>query len=102
MDLIDRDKEIVLRAELPGVEKKDLEVSVTDGSVTIRGKVNHESKEEKEDYYRCERVQGSFSRTVPLPASIDGTKVKASLVDGLLELHLPKLETTRRHTVKVE
>lgn len=102
VDLINRDDEIVVRAELPGVDKKDLEVSMTDNSVTIKGKVDHEEKEETGDYYRCERVQGGFARTLMLPSAIEGSKAKASFTNGLLELHLPKRETGKRHKIRIE
>lgn len=102
VDLIDRDNEIVVRAELPGVDKKDLDVSVTDNSVTIKGKTNHEEKEETGDYYRCERVQGSFARTMTLPVAVEGAKAKAEFADGLLELHLPKLAAGKRRRIKIE
>lgn len=102
VDVIDRDSEILVRAELPGAEKKDIDISVSDDSVTIKGSINREEKEEKSDYYRHELISGSFSRTVGLPATVDGARSKANFKDGVLELTLPKLEKTKRHNVKVE
>jgi len=102
VDVIDRDNEVVVKAELPGVDKKDLEISVTQNSVTIKGSTSHEEKEEKGDYYRCEISRGSYARTLSLPADIDEENTKASFKDGILELTLPKLKKSMRHTIKVE
>ena len=102
VDIIDRDEEIMVRAEVPGVDKKDLEVSVTDNSVCIKGSTRHEEKEEKGEYFRSERVTGSFSRTLALPGAVDSAKAKASFNNGVLELALPKIEESKRHSIKVE
>ncbi len=102
VDVIDREAEVIVRAGIPGVEKKDLDITVGEDSVTIKGATRREEKEEKGDYDRHELSAGSFSRTVALPAAVDGTRAKASFKDGVLELTLPKIEKTRRHSVKVE
>lgn len=101
VDIIDRDNEVLVRAELPGVDKKDLDVSVTENTVTIKGSTQREEKEEKGDYYRCERSRGEFARTLALPASVDGTKSKADFHDGMLELRLPKIEAAQRRKIPV-
>lgn len=102
VDVIDQDNTIVINATLPGVKKEDLEVSTTDHSVTIRGSTREEQKEEKGEYYRREIRSGNFLRTVPLPASIDESAIKAKFKDGLLEITLPKLESEKRHNVKID
>lgn len=102
IDLIDRENEFVIKAELPGVDKKDLDISVTANSVTIKGSTRHEEKEEKGDYYRCEISRGSYARTMSLPADVDEEHTKATFKDGVLELTLPKLKKTKRHNVTVE
>lgn len=102
VDVIDRDNEIVVKAEVPGVDKKDIEVTTTDNTVTIKGKTSHEEKEEKGDYYRCEISRGSFSRTVALPGEVDGTQAKANFKDGVLELTLPKQAKSKRVSVKID
>lgn len=102
VDVIDRDDEIMVRAELAGVDKKDLDISLANNTVTIKGSSKQEQKEEKGDYYRCEISQGSFSRTLALPADIDTDKAKASFKDGLLELTLPKLKSAQKRSIKVE
>lgn len=102
VDVVERDAEVVIRAELPGVNKDDIDVSMTDNTVTIKGSTSHEEKEEKGEYYRCEISRGSFSRTLALPAEVDGAKAKASFKDGILELVAPKIEKAKRHSVKVD
>ncbi|MBI2752118.1 MAG: Hsp20/alpha crystallin family protein [Betaproteobacteria bacterium] len=102
VDVIERDTEIVIKAEVPGIDKKDIDVQVTEGAVTIKGSTKHEEKEEKGDFYRCEITRGDFSRTVALPAEVDGSKAKAAFKDGMLELTLPKVEASKRHRVKVD
>jgi HSP20 family protein len=102
VDVIDRDTEIVVRAEVPGVDKKDLDVSMTDNTVTIKGSTSHEEKEEKGDYYRCETSRGSFTRTVALPGDVDSSKAKSKFKDGVLELTLPKVEKSKRRSIKID
>jgi len=101
VDVIDRDDEVVVRAEVPGYKKEDIEISVSNSSLTIKGEMKTEEKEEKGDYYRCEISHGAFTRTVALPADVDDSKAKASMKDGMLELTLPKLEKSKRHTITI-
>ncbi len=102
VDIIDRDDEVVVKAELPGVDKDDIDISVTSNTVSIKGSTSHEEKEEKGDYYRCEMSRGSFARTMSLPAEVDESKSKAKFKDGILELKLPKLKKSKRHKVKID
>jgi HSP20 family protein len=102
VDIIDKDTAIVVHAEVPGVNKKDLDISLTEDTVTIKGSTSQEQKEEKEDYYRSEISRDSFSRTLPLPCEVDGAKAKAKFKDGVLELTLPKVKKTKRRSVTIE
>ena len=102
VDIIDRDKDLLIRAELPGVDKKDLDISMTGSSVTIKASTRYEEKEEKGDYYRSEIAQGQYARTIGLPAEVDMDQAKTSFKDGVLELTVPKLERSQRRTIKVE
>jgi HSP20 family protein len=102
VDVINRDGEIIIKAMMPGVEKKDIDITVTKNTVTIKAKAGHEEKEEKGDYYRCEISKGSSMRTLNLPADVDEDKVKAKFKDGLLELTLPKTEVSHRRSIKVD
>lgn len=101
VDVVDRPNEVVVRAEVPGVDKKDVQVSVSGNMLTIRGESKKEVKEEKGDYYRAELTRGSFSRTLALPAEVDDSKTKASMKDGMLELTLPKVEKAKRRSIKI-
>lgn len=101
MDVIDRDKEILIRLEVPGVEKKDIDISVTDNALSIKGNTRREVSEEKDDYYRCEISQGNFSRSITLPNGVDSSKISASLKDGLLEVNLPKTEDVQRRSIEI-
>jgi len=102
IDVIDRDDQIVLRAEVPGIDKNDLEVTVSDNSVTIKGQTKREEKEEKGNYYRCEMSRGAFSRTVALPDFVNSSDAIAKFKDGVLELTMPKLEKAKRRKVKID
>ena len=102
VDVIDHDDKVIVKAELPGVEKKDLDVTMSDNTVTVKGSVSHEKEETKGDYYRREMSSGTFSRTVALPAEVDADKADATYKDGVLELTLPKLAKAKRHKVNVK
>lgn len=102
IDVIDRDGEVLIKAEVPGVKKEDLDISVSGNTVTIKGQSSREEKEEKGDYYRSEISRGSFSRMVALPAEVDAAKATTSFRDGVLELTLPKLKKTTRHSIKID
>lgn len=101
VDIVDRDDEVFVRAELPGVDKKDIKISMTDNTVTIKGETHKEEKEEKGDYYRCETSHGSYTRTLILPAEVNSEKADAKFKDGVLELTLPKMERAKRRNIKV-
>ncbi len=103
VDVYEKDDEVIVEAELPGVKREDLEVSAADDSITIRGETKHEEETKEEGYYRKEIRRGSFYRTVPLPAPIDEDKVTAKLEDGVLTIRAPKAVDVRGgKKVKVE
>lgn len=101
VDLKENDKEFLIKAELPGIDEKDIEVNLFDDHLTIRG----EKKEEKEDkgsnYHRIERSYGSFNRVIPLPEKVDTKKVTASFKNGVLSITLPKTEEAKTKGTKV-
>lgn len=101
VDVIDRDTEIVVRAEVPGIDKKNLDISLTDNLLTIKGHTQTEKKEEKGDYHRHEISSSSFARSVTLPCAVDASKANAALKDGVLEINLPKLESSKRRNISV-
>jgi len=102
VDLIERDNEIVVRAELPGVRKEDVLISLTTDSITIEARINKEQAEEKGDYRRREISSSAFSRSMWLPAGIDSEAAKAAFNDGVLEVTLPKTAAAKRTTVPIE
>lgn len=102
VDVLDRDTEVVVRAEVPGFSREALDVSVTDRTVTIKGEScqENETKEEGE-YYRCEISRGSVLRTVELPCDIDADRAEANFRDGVLELTLPKARAAHRRRLDI-
>lgn len=101
VDIIDRDDTIIVKAEVPGIEKKDLDISVTENSVTIKGESKSETKEEKDDYIHSEIRRGSVLRTIPLPCPIDSNQASAKFNDGILELTLPKASKVEKQKVEI-
>jgi len=102
LDVRENDKEISIQVELPGMDEKDVEVLLTENSLTLKG----EKKEEKEDqgkgYYHLERSYGSFQRVIPLPEGIDAKKAEAKFKNGVLSISLPKVEQTKAKAKKIE
>jgi HSP20 family protein len=101
LDVVDRETEILVRAEVPGIDKKDLDISVTDNLLTIKGKTSSEKKEEKGDYHRHEISSSSFARSVTLPGAVDESKAATTLKDGILEITLPKVEASKRRSITI-
>jgi HSP20 family protein len=90
VDLSESKDALVVKAEIPGVEQKDIEVSLQDGYLTIKGE-KQEEKEQKEKQYHCvERSYGAFARTLRLPATVDASKVTATFKDGVVTVTMPK------------
>ena len=101
VDVADRDDDIMVRADVPGVKKENLDITLTDNTITIKGKTSEEKKEEKGDYFRSETLKGSFSRTMYLPSDVDGNRAESTIKNGMLEVVVPKLEKARRIKVNV-
>ena len=92
-----------LRADMPGVKEQDLEVNITGNRLSVKGKRESETKEEKEGtFYVYERSYGSFSRTFTLPGEIDATKIRAELKDGVLTLDLPKRPEAQAQKIPIK
>jgi HSP20 family protein len=90
LDLAESDKEVTIRAEVPGVQPKDVKVEVTGNLLKLSGEKSTEHEEKGRDYHCCERQFGSFSRTIQLPTSVDPSKVDAEYKDGVLTITLAK------------
>lgn len=102
VDVIDRDEEVLVKAELPGVEKDHLDVSINDNLLTIHARTEHETKEEKGQYFRKELSRGEFQRTLRLPGPVEGDKAKAAFNHGILEITVPKAPGAKRQKVKID
>lgn len=106
VDVTESDKEIKVSAELPGMDEKDIEVSLQNDMLTIKGEKNAEKEDKGKDYYRMERSYGSFSRTISLPVEVETDKVEAMFKNGVLSITLPKtaraVAETKKIAVKVE
>jgi HSP20 family protein len=89
VDVFQRNSELTIKADLPGLKKDEVSVEVAEGSVTIRGERKREREEEREGMYRCERSYGSFRRVVPLPEGAIVEQAKANFKDGVLEITMP-------------
>jgi HSP20 family protein len=89
VDVFTKNGELVIRADLPGMKREDVNVDVTEQAITIQGERKHEKEEQGEGYYRSERGYGSFARVVPLPEGAISNQAKASFRDGVLEITMP-------------
>jgi HSP20 family protein len=101
MDLVETGDHLVLRADLPGMDEKDVQIEVKDGVLTISGERRSESESKEEGFYRVERAAGSFSRSLSLPDGIDPDRVTAKFDRGVLEVKIPKPEQTKPHRVEI-
>ena len=101
VDMYDKKDEIVVKAEVPGMKKEDVKISVTDDILTIKGEMKKEEEVKKEDYYYSERSFGGFSRMLNLPAKVKADKIKAKFDNGLLEIHMPKANESKPKEVKI-
>jgi HSP20 family protein len=101
VEILDREKELIVRAELPGVEKDDIEVTIAGDRLMIEAEREFEEEESKESYYRHELGFGELRRTIALPVEVDAKHIKAELKEGILNVVLPKVQAAERHTVKV-
>ncbi len=102
VDVAESEKGYEIKAELPGMDEKDIEVKVTDGSLTIKGEKQEEKEEKEKDYYLQERRYGSFERSFELPESIDPDKIEASFKKGVLTVTLPKKAEAQKPAKKIE
>lgn len=102
VDIYESDHDLKIKAELPGVDPKDIEARVENGALYLKGERKFEKESKDENYHRVERSYGSFMRTFSLPASVDTEKVAAEYKDGVLTLTLPKKEEAKAKTIKVQ
>ncbi|MFQ6062688.1 MAG: Hsp20/alpha crystallin family protein [Methanosarcinales archaeon] len=102
LDMIETDKDIIVTADMPGVDKKDIDIRVTENNIEISAETKREEEEKKEGYIFRERMAGKYYRSLTLPSSVDPEKVKASYKNGVLEVTLPKTEVKKKTVIKIE
>jgi HSP20 family protein len=102
LDLYEEKDEIVVKTELAGMAKEDIQVNITDHHLTIKGEKKRQEETKEKNFYCSERSYGAFSRTVELPTDVQAEKARANFKNGVLELHLPKTEEAKKKEVKVK
>lgn len=102
VEVSDTKDAVVVKAQVPGVTKDNLHISVTDDTLTLKGEMKEEEEKEEKDYHRREFRYGSFTRTVPLPMAVQSDKAAAKLKDGVLEVTIPKSEKTKVKEIPVQ
>jgi len=101
VDIFEEGNDLVVKAELPGIEKDDLNVTITENRITISGEKKQEEKVEKKNYHRVERSYGSFTRSFRLPDNVKGDASKASFKDGVLEIRVPKTKEAKQKKITI-
>jgi HSP20 family protein len=102
LDVAETKNEIVVKAEVPGMEPKDIDISLSDGLLTIKGEKKQEREEKEENYHLVERSYGSFTRSIRLPNEVQRDKINASYKNGVLKVVLPKSEEAKKKEVKIK
>ncbi|HID96194.1 MAG TPA: Hsp20/alpha crystallin family protein [Candidatus Latescibacteria bacterium] len=102
VDVSETDDEIIVSAELPGIDREDIKVNVEDNVLTFSGEKKQEKETKKRNYHRIERSYGSFHRSFTLPTKIESDRVKATFKDGVLTIHLPKADEAKTRQIPVE
>ncbi len=102
IDIVETDKEIIATAEMPGLEKQDIKINLTEDNLEISAETKHEEEKKEKGYVYRERRSGSYYRSISLPSPVDPDKSKASYNNGILEIKMPKTEITKKKPVKIE
>jgi len=101
IDVVDDKDNLMIKADLPGLKKEDLDISLQDDILTIKGEKKNENEKKEKNYYRVERSYGIFQRSLRLPSQVDSKKVNAKFKDGVLELTLPKKEEAKSKQIDI-
>jgi len=101
VDIFEKGDELVIRAEVPGLDKKEIDISVEDNRLVIQGERQREQEFSEDNAYRLERSFGSFVRSFMLPKTVDATKIAATYINGVLEITLPKAEAAKPRRVEI-
>ena len=101
LEMFEKEDKFSVRAELPGMKREEIDVSVVGDTLTIKGERKAETEVKEEDYYCCERSYGSFFRSINLPSAVDTKKIEASYENGVLEITLPKAPEIKPKKVEI-
>lgn len=101
IELIEKEDKFVVKADLPGMKKEEIDVSVTGDTLIIKGERKAETEAKEENYYCCERSYGSFFRSITMPSAVDAKKIKATYEDGVLEIALPKVSDVKPKKIEI-
>lgn len=101
-DVSETDEHIIVKADLPGVDVKDIDISIVGNVLTVKGEKKQEKEEKNESYHRIERSYGSFSRSISLPAEVNPEAVEAVYKDGVLKLTIPKAEKSKPKKIEIK
>jgi HSP20 family protein len=102
VDVSETKNDLVVKAELPGMDPKDIDISLSDGLLTIKGEKKQEKEEKEENYHFIERSYGSFTRSVQLPREVKHENISASYKNGILKVVLPKSEEAKTKEIKIK
>ncbi|MGI0119143.1 Hsp20/alpha crystallin family protein [Zooshikella sp. RANM57] len=102
VDISETAEEYLIKAELPEIKKEDVKVAVEEGVLTIQGERRYESEDKNRKHHRVERFYGSFARSFHLPEDTDTNAIRAEFTDGMLNLHLPKMEKPTSRSVEID
>jgi len=102
LDLAETENELVVKCEIPGLEPKNIDISLSDGMLTIKGEKKQEREEKQADYHLVERSYGSFTRSIRLPKEVKSDKISASYKNGILKINLPKSEEAKKKEIKIK
>ena len=102
VDVSETEKEVIVQAEIPGIDVKDIDISVNGNRLTLQGERKHEEEKKGEHYHRIERAYGTFARAIELPVEVDSTNVEATYKDGILKVNLPKTKESATKKIEVK
>ncbi|QER41970.1 Hsp20/alpha crystallin family protein [Thermodesulfobacterium sp. TA1] len=101
VDISETEDNVIVKVDVPGVNPEDMEISIVDNVLLIKGEKKKEEEEKKENFYRVERFYGSFMRSIPIPCEVDVEKIEATYKDGVLKIVLPKKPEEKKKVIKI-
>ena len=102
VDIYETDEKMVIKAELPGLKKEDIDIEIRDNTLTLKGERKFEKEIKQENYHRVERTYGSFQRSFTLPSTVKQEAIEATFKDGILEVSLPKAEEAKPKQIRIQ